>query len=180
MTRFQIPRPGPEEYAPFHARYVERVETPELPALLVRQPAWLGTLLAPLSEEETLRGYAPGKWSVRQVVGHLADTERVMAYRVLRIARGDRTPLAGFDEGEFVQAADFDERGLDSLLAEFEAVRGSTLQLLRGLPEAAWARRGTANLHEVSVRALAHIIPGHVEHHVQILRERYGVAAPAA
>jgi hypothetical protein len=174
---FRIPRPAADEYAPFYARYVERVSGADLPSLLARQPAWLRTFLAPLTEEEALARYAPGKWSIKQVVGHLSDTERVMSYRALRISRADATPLAGFDENEYVAAADFDSRSLASLLSDFEAVRASTLSLLRLLPEGGWERRGTANLHEVSVRALAHVMAGHVEHHIHILHERYGVDA---
>jgi hypothetical protein len=176
---FRIPSPGPDEYAPFYARYVQRVTAAELPSLLARQPAWLRTFLAPLTDEEALARYEPGKWSIKQVVGHLSDTERVMSYRALRISRGDPTPLAGFDENDYVAAAEFDARSLASLLSDFEAVRGSTLCLLKLLPPGAWERRGTANLYEVSVRALAHIMAGHVEHHIEILRERDGIAAPA-
>jgi hypothetical protein len=173
----RIPHPEADEYAPFYAPYVEAVGDRDVLTLLARQPGWLSTLLAPLSDAEANARYAPGKWSIRQVVGHLTDTERVMAYRALRVSRDDPTPMAGFDENAFVDAATFETRPLGSLLAEFDAVRASNLFLLRYVPADAWARRGTANGREVSLRALAYVMAGHVEHHIRILRERYGVGS---
>ncbi|HEX5726419.1 MAG TPA: DinB family protein, partial [Longimicrobiaceae bacterium] len=124
---------------------------------------------------EALHGhrYAEGKWSIREVAGHLADTERIITYRALRIARGDATPLPGFDENAYVAAAGFDARPLESLVAEWEAVREATLAFFRSVDAEAAARRGTANDNAVSVRALAHIVAGHAEHHLEILRTRY-------
>jgi hypothetical protein len=119
--------------------------------------------------------YAPGKWSVREVIGHLCDAERIFAYRLLRIARGDGTPLAGFDENAYVPAGSFESRELNALIKEWMATRDSTIALVRGLPADAWTRRGTANGTNVSAAALAYIILGHVEHHLGILRDRYGV-----
>ena len=128
-----------------------------------------------ISEERAGFRYAPEKWSIREVVGHLLDTERVMAYRALRIARGDTTPLAGFEENSYVEAAGFDARPLPDLVAEFGLVRTATLALLRGFDEVAFQRRGTASGWPVSVRALAFIIAGHERHHAGLLRERYGL-----
>jgi len=169
----RIPRPAAQEYAPFYARYIEKVPEGDLPALLESQAAELARLLQGLDEAKALSRYAPGKWSIKETVGHLADGERVLAYRLLRIARGDATPLAGYEEDDYVQAACFDERPLPELLAEFQAVRKATLFLVKSLDSAAFARLGTANGNPFTAAALAHIIFGHVAHHLAILRERY-------
>jgi hypothetical protein len=119
--------------------------------------------------------YAPGKWSVKEVVLHLADTERIMAYRALRIARGDATPLPGFDENAYVPLSGADAQSLDALLGEWADVRRATLSLFRHLPVEAWTRRGTASRFPVTVRALAGIIAGHERQHLVTLEERYGL-----
>ena len=167
--------PGADEYAPSFARYVTRVPPGDVLVQLRRQIAESMTLLRPLDEANARYRYAPGKWSVIEVAGHLADTERIMAYRALRIARKDETPLPGFDEDPYVAAAEFERRALGDVLAELAAVRTATLALLAGLPEAAWSRWGMASGHRVTVRALAHVIAGHELHHVEVLRTRYGV-----
>jgi hypothetical protein len=117
--------------------------------------------------------YASGKWTLKEVVGHLSDDERIFAYRALTIARGDPTPLPGFDEKTYVGAAGFETRALADLLAEYRSVRDATITLLRGLPAEAWLRRGIVNEYEASVRGLAFHIAGHELHHLRILRERY-------
>lgn len=181
MTDTRIPAPTPDEYAPFYAGYVAAVAGADVRALLLRQLPALDAACASLSDADALHRYAPGKWSIKEVVGHLADTERVFSYRALRVARGDATPLPGFDENAFVAAAGFDRRPLGELLDELRRVRASTLALLDGVEPEAWERRGTASGVEVSLRAIAHIMAGHVEHHLHILRERYGLpASPAA
>lgn len=169
---------GEDEFAPFYAGYIgfARATGPDLLAHLKAQGARTAALLGGLPESRAGFRYAPGKWSVRDVIGHLADTERVMSYRVLRIARGDETPLAGFDENRFAVAADADSRKLGELAAELAAVRASTVTLLAGLPAAALSRRGTANEKTISARALAAIIAGHELHHLAILQERYLVS----
>jgi DinB superfamily len=134
-------------------------------------------LLAGLSDAQAGHRYAEGKWTVRDVAGHMADAERVMSYRAMRIARGDATPLHGFDENAYVEVAGADRRPIAELAAELAAVRNATLALFRGLDAEAWRRRGAANGNPVSVRALAHIIAGHERHHVEILRTRYGIAS---
>jgi hypothetical protein len=170
-----ITPPAQDEYAPFYAGYVARVAGRDLRDVLGRQAGEIRALIAPLTDEDGTARYEPGKWSVKEVLGHIADTERVMSYRLLRIARGDVTPLPGFEQDPYVAAANADERTLASLLAELEAVRGSTLALVGSLGAEAWERRGVASGREVSARALAHIIAGHLDHHVAILRERYGL-----
>jgi len=169
-----IPRPTPHEYAPFYARYIERVpEGSNLPALLEAQATELDVLLAGLDEAKALHRYAPDKWSIKEVVGHLADAERIMGYRLLRIARSDATPLAGFEEDDYVKIAAFDQRTLVNLRAEFQAVRQATLALIHSLDVEAFARRGIANQNPVSAAAIAHILFGHTAHHMAVLRERY-------
>jgi hypothetical protein len=169
-------RPGADEYAPFYGRYVTLVPAGDLVRVLDRQVVRTITLLDGVPREWERHAYAPGKWTVREVVGHLADVERVMAHRVLRIARGDPTELPGFDEDGYVAAAGFDRRGLADLAAELRSVRLATVSLLTGLPPEAWTRRGRANGEPVSVRALACIIAGHELHHRAILEERYGLS----
>ena len=167
--------PAEGEYAPFYAGYVGLASKGDLLTRLEAQIHEVSGLLRGLSEEEALSRYGPGKWSVKEVAGHLADTERIMAYRALRIARGDATPLPGFDENTFVASANFDARPLPSLVEEWETVRRGTLLLLRSLDGEAAARAGTASGAPITVRALAYIIAGHVAHHLEILRTRYSL-----
>lgn len=169
-------RPAEDEFAPYYGRYIGRVPQGDIVALLAEQLPAVLDLLDDVDEARASHRYEPGKWSIRQVIGHIADTERVMAYRALRIARGDRTPLPGFDENAFMTLAGFDERSLLSLVDEWATVRRATLALYEGLDPARAEERGTASDNPVSVRALAYIIHGHVEHHLAILRERYGVS----
>jgi len=169
----RIPYPGPHEYAPFYATYIEKVPEGDLPALLEAQVPELEALLLNLDDATALLRYAPGKWSIKEMLGHLADGERILAYRLLRIARGDATPLAGYEEDDYVKAANFDRRTLPDLLAEFRAVRQATVCLVRNLDTAAFAHQGTANGRPCSAAALAHILFGHVAHHIVILKERY-------
>lgn len=173
MTAAAIPRPGATEYAPFLETYVSKVPDGDLLQLLEQQRRDTQQLLAGLSDVKALHRYAPGKWSIKQVVGHIADSERVFCHRALRFARGDVAPLPGFDENAWMPAARFDARPLGDLAAELDAVRRATLALLRTFDADALARRGTANNKEISVRALAYVIAGHERHHVGILRERY-------
>jgi hypothetical protein len=166
-------RPEADEYAPYYEKYVSLVPTGDVVETLERQAKETLALLGGVGEDRAGASYEPGKWSVKQVVGHVIDTERIFAYRALRFARGDETPLNGFDQDTFTTGANFDARKLSELADEFEAVRRSTVALLRGLDADAWSRRGIASDNGVSVRALAHIIAGHEAHHVNILRTRY-------
>jgi hypothetical protein len=167
--------PAEGEYAPFYAGYVALASKGDLLRGLEAQVHEVSGLLRGLSEEEAMFRYAPGKWSVKEVAGHLADTERIMAYRALRIARGDTTPLPGFDENAFVATAGFDARPLPSLVEEWETVRRASLLLLRGFDGEAAGRAGTASGAPITARALAYIIAGHVAHHLEILRTRYAL-----
>ena len=165
-------RPAPTEYAPYYERYVSLVAG-DVVETLERQGAETAALLRGLTEEQGDVRYEPGKWSVKELIGHLIDTERILSYRLLRVARGDRTPIEGFDQDPYVANSNAGARTLRSLADEFGHVRAATLALVRGLDDAAWSRSGVANENEVSARALAYIIAGHEAHHVRILRERY-------
>jgi hypothetical protein len=172
-TAAPIARPREDEYVPYYGKYIALVPDGDLVETLRAQIDQTLSLLRSIPEERASHRYAPGKWSIKEVVGHLADVERVMGYRALRIARGDVTPLPGFDENAYVPAANFDARSLASLTRELEAVRAATVAFLETLDAEAAARRGSANNNEISARALAYIIAGHERHHVGILRERY-------
>lgn len=166
-------RPGPDEYFAYYEGYVSLVPEGHVVETLERQAGETLALLRSLPEERGGHRYGPGKWSVKQLVGHVIDAERVFSFRALAIARGERRPLPDMDQDAYMAGADFDARTLADLAEEFEAVRRSTLQLFRRLPHDAWQRRGIASDNEVSVRALAYITAGHEAHHVRILRERY-------
>jgi uncharacterized damage-inducible protein DinB len=171
----RIPKPQPEEHHEYYARYIKLVGDDALGALRA-QSASTPRLLSGLSEAQAMHRYAAGKWSVKEVVGHITDGERVFSYRALRIARADTTPLPGFDEEAWVPAAHFDRRPLPDLVADYQTVRAATVALFASLDEDALTRIGTANDQPVSVRALAHMIAGHELHHIGILRERYGLS----
>ena len=130
-------------------------------------------LLSGLSEEQGDFRYAPEKWSAKQVLGHVCDTERVFAYRALRISRGDATPMEGFEQDDYVKNGPFARHVIAEVIEDYIAVRRATISLLRSLEEAAWSRRGVANKNEVTVRALAYTIAGHEVHHRRILEEKY-------
>lgn len=165
--------PAASEHAPYYLRYISRIPSGDIIATLERQGEETTGLLAGLSPEQAAIRYAPGKWSIKEVVGHLTDAERIFSYRALRFARGDATPLAGFDENSYAPAGEFGDRTLQDLAADLRASRAATIALFRGLPTTALTRGGEANGVHVTVRALAWIIAGHEFHHVTILRERY-------
>jgi len=168
-----IPRPQAGEYARYYDRYISLVQGEDILNTLDEQRRQTMTLLCGRDEEDGDFRYAPGKWSAKEVLGHVCDTERVFAYRAPRIARADATPLEGFEQDDYVRNGPFALRQLADLVEDFIAVRRATLSLLRNLDEAAWSRRGIANKNEVSVRGLAYIIAGHELHHRRILEEKY-------
>lgn len=173
MTTAAIPRPAAAEYAPYYGRYIDKVPAGDLLRTLEGQARETQALLAGLSDAKALHRYAPDKWSIKEVIGHVADTERVFSYRALRFARADETPLPGFDEKAWAPAGRFDARSLKDLAGELDAVRRATIALFSGLDTEALARRGTADDKPITVRALAWIIAGHERHHVALLHERY-------
>jgi hypothetical protein len=173
MTLTDLSPPAEDEFAPFYRGYVSLVAGTDAHDRLREQPALLRRMVEGLSDEDGLRRYAPDKWSVKEVVGHLCDAERIFSYRLLRVGRGDATPLAGFDEVAYVIAASFDEKPVLALVEELEILRAATLRLVEGLGPDAWTRRGVANQAPISARALVYIIVGHFQHHLEILRDRY-------
>jgi hypothetical protein len=170
---FTVARPQPAEYAPYYERYISLVEGDDILDTLDQQRRQTMTILCGRDEEDGDFRYAPGKWSAKEVLGHVCDTERVFAYRALRIARADATPLEGFEQDDYVRNGPFAQRLLGDLVEDFIAVRRATLSLFRNLDEPAWSRRGIANKNEVTVRALAYIIAGHELHHRRILEVKY-------
>lgn len=165
--------PHSSEYAPYYGKYVVLVADGDVLSTLSSQMDRMDQLLFGLEDENANLPYAPGKWTIKQVLGHITDTERIMSYRALRIARGDKTPLPGFEQDDYAANGSFESVSLTELLQEYMAVRRATMLLFRHLPAEAWDRRGTASNNEVTVRALAYIIAGHDEHHYRILREKY-------
>ena len=171
-----IGRPQAGEFAEYFDRYISLVPGEDVLSFLETQTGSVLGAVAAIPEERAGFRYAPGKWSIREVVGHLADCERVFDYRLLAIARGEKAALPPFDENEFARQAGHDAVALPSLVDELAAVRAATMHLLRHLPGEAWARIGTVSGKPTSVRALAFVMAGHVAHHMAILRDRYGVA----
>lgn len=166
--------PEANEYARFFAGYIAKAQAVTDPLLaLETQLAETLAFLKPLSAVQQSHRYAEGKWSIKQVVNHLSDAERVFSYRAMHIGRNDQTPLPPFDENAYVASAEADRLEWSALLGEFESVRQSTIQLLRNLPESTWTRIGEASGNPISVRALALIMYGHAAHHLGIVRERY-------
>jgi uncharacterized damage-inducible protein DinB len=173
MTGLNINRPDATEYAPYYGKYVSLVAESDIIASLSRQLDETLALLGKISEAQADSRYAPGKWSIKELVGHIIDTERIFSYRALRFARNDKTPLNGFEQDDYIRGASFNDYTLVDLASEFAHVRRATLSLFKHLDEEAWNRTGTASDNEVSVRALAYIIAGHELHHMEILRSRY-------
>lgn len=173
-------RPKTGDYAPFYEKYIALVPPGDVLATLGGQVGQWNSMLANLSGPQSEFRYESNKWSIKEVLGHVTDSERVFAYRMMRIARGDQTPLAGFEQDDYVKEGNYSTRSLADLLEEFSAVRASTLALLRSLTEQAWTRRGNANQKEVTVSALGFITAGHTEHHRLVLEQRYLPALPRA
>ena len=168
-----MPRPNPTEYAPFYQPYIEKVSGDDLHEVLARYSRASLAFWQGLPEDKGNYAYAPGKWTIKQLLNHLCDAERIFAYRALRIARGDETPLAGFDENEYADMARVGHRSLKDVVHEFQSVRGATLSLFNSLGDTELSRTGTANGATVSVNAIGFIIVGHTLHHEAVLRERY-------
>jgi hypothetical protein len=173
-------RPKAGEYGEYYEKYVALIPGTDILGTLEGQRLVMSQLLGARSEREGNFRYAPDKWTVKEMIGHVTDTERIFAYRALRFARGDQTPLAGFEQDGYVKNGGFGERTLGDLAEEFAEVRRATITLLNGLDATGWQRRGVANNHEVTVRALAYIIAGHELHHRRILEEKYLPAIPRA
>jgi len=171
----EVQRPGAGDYDPAFAGYVAHLEDGEsVVAVLSDQVDGVSSRFDGSPEARGDYRYAPGKWSLKEVIGHLSDTERVFAYRALRIGRGDSTALTGFDDQSYVAEMSAESRSLADVTEEWKAIRKATLCLFMGFPGAAWDRRGTASGHAISVRALAYVIAGHTRHHLEVIDARYG------
>jgi hypothetical protein len=166
-------RPQPGESAPYYDRYISLVQGNDILTTLDEQRRATLLLLCGRTEAEGDLRYAPEKWSLKEVLGHISDTERIMSYRTLRISRGDTTPIEGFEQDDYIRNGPFAQRLLADLIEDYIAVRRATLSLFRNLDEVAWTRRGVANENQVTVRALAYIIAGHELHHRRIIEEKY-------
>lgn len=173
---FERPRAG--TYGDYYQQYIGLVPDGDLRRLLPVIFDGNFRALRTITPEQERHRYAAGKWSIRESVGHMADTERVMSYRAMRIARGDQTPLPSFDENLFVNVARYDDIPLEQILGELMAVHAATILLFENMADEAWDRVGTASNHAIGVRALAYIIAGHELHHMNLFSERYGVMEP--
>jgi hypothetical protein len=168
-----LARPQPNEAASYYSTYIDRVTGDDIVNVLATQLDEVPAFLAEISEEQSLHRYAPDKWSMRELLGHLNDTERVFMFRAVWFARGFQDSLPSFDQEIGFKAAESDKVSWASHIEEFRAIRSATLAFLRNLPADAWLRSGIASGNSVTVRALAYIVAGHVAHHLAILRERY-------
>ena len=166
-------RPQSGENAPYYDRYISLVSGSDILAAFDEQRRQMLLLLSGRTEADGDLRYSPEKWTLKEVLGHLNDTERIMAYRALRISRGDTTPIEGYEQDDYVRNSPFARRPLSDLIEDYIAVRRATVSLFRNLDDAAWTRRGTANKLEVTVRALAYIIAGHELHHRRMIEEKY-------
>jgi hypothetical protein len=169
-----ISRPQTGEYNPYYDRYISLVPSDDVVGLLERHAPETVALFQSANAKADFR-YAPGKWSVKEMLGHINDTERIMTYRALRVARGDQTPIAGFEQDDYIRDGNFRSRTLADLIEEFVAVRQATVQLFRHADNETGARRGVANGDTISVRALGYIVVGHELHHRNVLRANYGI-----
>lgn len=167
-----INRPQRDEYADFYAAYISKVPDGDLLNFLDLQTGEFDGLVNDLGDDQASQAPAPAKWSVKQVLGHISDTERVLSYRALRFARGDKNELQGFEQDDYVAAANSNGRSTTELLAELKSVRRATLSLLESLTNEDSVRTGIANGKSVSVRALAYVIAGHAQHHLELLRQQ--------
>lgn len=166
-------RPERSEYVDYYHQYIERVPDGDIVATLESQRDEFVSRLRSIPEERGGYRYAEGKWSIREVVGHVIDTERVFGYRALAFARGDKTPLPAFEQDDYVARANFDERTLADLADEFEGLRTSLIVLFRSFDDDVWMRSGTASGFEFTTRAVPWILAGHLQHHAAVLGERY-------
>ncbi|MCC7002453.1 MAG: DinB family protein [Gemmatimonadaceae bacterium] len=173
MSAHRSQRPDPSEYPSFYAGYIAQVPDGDVVEALIGGAEIAAALLHDVSESQGDHAYAAGKWTLKEVLLHCADAERIFAYRALRIARGDTTPLPGWDENTYAPMSGANAREMGSVMNELESVRDASVTLFEGLPAEAWSRRGEANGKPVTVRAIAWITAGHLLHHLEVIQERY-------
>jgi hypothetical protein len=170
---FAIAAPNSQEYAPYYGKYVSLVQSSDILAVIESELREFPNFLRLFSEEDANFRYEPGKWSIKEVLGHVIDAERIFAYRALRISRNDKTPIEGFEQDDYIRYGPFLHCRFADLIEEYGYVRNANLMLFRSLDEEAWGRRGTASGNEFTVRALAYIIAGHVLHHRNVIQQKY-------
>ena len=170
---FRAIRPKPDEHLAYYSTYIDRVPDGDIVDTLSRQIPETIAFLKSIPESKVDYQYAPGKWTIRQIVGHLADGERVFQYRAFRFSRADATPVPGFDENLYVDNAPFKNVSMEKLVAELEYLRRASIYMLSNLDAEAMGRVGVANGNPITVRALAFIMAGHETHHVQVMKDRY-------
>ena len=166
-------RPKSNEHPSYYSRYIDLIKSEDILVVLENQNQEMHDLLSRIGEEAAVFRYAPGKWSIKEVIGHIIEVERIFAYRALRFARNDKTPLPGFEEDDYVKNANFDSRTLIDLADEFRSVRESTLAMFYGFEDEIYSREGTASGFKFTVRAIPFIIAGHELHHRQVILEKY-------
>ena len=166
-------KPEASEYNPYYEKYISLVTESDLLSVLEQQPTELDSLLGSLDEGKGRFAYAAGKWTVKEAISHLIDGERIFAYRILRISRGDETPIEGFEQDGYIENSYANERTFRDLLDELTESRLANLRMLRNLREDGWKRMGTASDSPISVRGLGYIMAGHVRHHINIFRDQY-------
>jgi hypothetical protein len=168
-----LSRPDATEYAQYYGKYISLIPAGDLIKIMNEQFERTLATLRKISEPQSLTRYEPGKWSIKEVVGHMIDAERIMSYRALCIARGDQTPIPGFEQDDYVRGANSDARPFAEIVDEFQKVRQATLALFTSFDETVLSRLGTANNFSVSALALTHIVAGHERHHMNVLQTKY-------
>lgn len=166
-------RPNQDEYAPYYHQYIKDVSQIDIIEYLAQQLDEAVKLFSGISESKSSFRYAEDKWSIKEVLGHIMDAERIFAYRALCISRNDKNNLPGFDENDFIRNSNYSALLTKDILEEFAALRQSNLKMFKNFSEEMWTRKGMANKNQVTVRAIAYILAGHALHHLNVLRERY-------
>jgi|SRR5581483_7272340 len=168
-----VDRPSPSEYNPHYEQYIRLVPEKDVISTLKQQESEYVEFFQSIPESQGQHAYEPGKWTIKEVIGHIIDTERIMAYRALWFARNDQAPLPGFEQDDFMRYSNFNNVSIADLAAEFSHLRKSNVYMFEGFGDDVWERTGVASNNKVTVRALAYIVAGHVAHHAQILRAKY-------
>jgi DinB superfamily len=166
-------RPEKSEYAEFYETYISLVEEFDIVSVMQKQLEEVNDLFSDITDEKGVHTYQEGKWTIKELLGHLIDGERIFAYRAFRFSRADKTQLPGFDQNPYIENANYNLVKIADLLAEFSLLRQSNIFFFRNLSEEMWSRTGIASDNPISVRALAFVMVGHVRHHIKILKERY-------
>lgn len=166
-------RPEISEFDPYYSHYISLIETDDVLSVVRLQPELIQAAFSKIPDDRGSFAYAPGKWSIKEMLSHMIDGERIFAYRILRISRGDATPIEGFEQDDYIRNSNANNRPFAEMIKEFDLQRRSNLLLLENISDESWSRMGTASGKPVSSRALAFILAGHVEHHMRILNDRY-------